>query len=376
LINKLVWENLKHRPVRTSLSAIAIGVQVTMILTLVGISRGMIEDSATRTRSVGADILVRPPGSSIINLTGAPMKSGHVKLIREQPHVAAATGVLVHNYSGINNLYGIDLAEFMRLNGGFTYLSGGPFRNPEDLIVDDYFARQRNLRVGDTIELVNHKWRVCGIVASGKLARACVQLSVLQDLTSNAGKLTMVYVKVDRPENIDTAVKELKAVLNADLVANGGDANTGYQVLPVEEFLSQFTVDNIPALKQFIWVVVGLSVVFGFLVVFLSMYTAVLERTREIGILKALGASSALVARILLRETALLAIIGSILGIIFTFGTRFVIMSLFPATLVQKIVPDWWPITTAIALGGAILGTVYPGLKAAKQDTVEALTYE
>jgi putative ABC transport system permease protein len=105
------------------------------------------------------------------------------------------------------------------------------------------------------------------------------------------------------------------------------------------------------------------------------MYTAVLERTREIGILKALGASPGFIVGILMRETAFLSLIGAIFGILLTYVARAVIMS-FPASLTQKIVPDWWPISTALALVGAMLGTLYPGLKAARQDAIEALTYE
>ena len=60
MINKLVLENLKHRPVRTMLSISAIAIEVTMILTLVGLSRGMLDESARRARGVGADIWIRP----------------------------------------------------------------------------------------------------------------------------------------------------------------------------------------------------------------------------------------------------------------------------------------------------------------------------
>jgi putative ABC transport system permease protein len=65
LINKLVLSNLAHRPVRTILSVLAIAVEVSMILTLVGVSYGTLDGTARRARGVGADIMVRPPGSSI-----------------------------------------------------------------------------------------------------------------------------------------------------------------------------------------------------------------------------------------------------------------------------------------------------------------------
>jgi putative ABC transport system permease protein len=129
-------------------------------------------------------------------------------------------------------------------------------------------------------------------------------------------------------------------------------------------------------LREFIDVIIGLGVLIGFLVVFLSMYTAVLERTREIGILKALGASPGLILNLLMRETALVAILGAALGIGFSYLSRWAIQTAAPGSLTQAIVPEWWPKAAAIALGGALLGAAYPGLKAARQDAIEALAYD
>jgi putative ABC transport system permease protein len=106
------------------------------------------------------------------------------------------------------------------------------------------------------------------------------------------------------------------------------------------------------------------------------MYTAVIERTREIGILKALGAKPMTVLGILVREAFVLALIGWAIGIAFTYAARGVIMNTIPASLPVVNVPDWWPIAAAIALAGALLGAMYPGWKAARQDAIEALAYE
>jgi putative ABC transport system permease protein len=191
-----------------------------------------------------------------------------------------------------------------------------------------------------------------------------VPLDTLQDLTANIGKITMIYVKLDDSSRTNEVIATLRNKLK------------DYQIYSMEEYTSLFSVANVPMLKQFIWVVIGLGVLVGFLVVFLSTYTAVLERTREIGVLKALGASPGYVLNILLRETTMLALAGSVLGILLSYVTRFAISSLVPGTLIQAIVPNWWPIAAGIALLGALLGAIYPGLKAARQDAVEALSYE
>ncbi len=344
------------------LSAVAVGVQVTMVLTLVGVSRGMLADMANRSRGVGAEIVVRAPGSSLIGFSGN-FSDKFVELLRTQPHVTAVAGTLVQPIGGINSITGIDLKTFNAVSGGFRFLEGGPFRQPNDLIVDDVYARGNNTHAGDIITLPNGKWRVAGVVESGKLSRMFADLTVLQDLSANNGKITTAFLKLDDPANTASVIAELKKKLPDN------------PIYSTEELVSLMSIDSIPMLKNFIWVVITLAVLIGFLVVFLSMYTAVLERTREIGILKALGATPAYVLGILLRETTLLAVIGSILGIIMTYGTKFLINTFVPS-MAQVIVPDLWPRAAAIAIGVALLGALYPGLKAARQDAIEALAYD
>jgi putative ABC transport system permease protein len=122
-------------------------------------------------------------------------------------------------------------------------------------------------------------------------------------------------------------------------------------------------------------VVIGLAVIVGFLVVFLSMYTAVLERTREIGILKALGATPGYIMAILMRETLVLAAAGAIAGILMSYGTQWLLKISVP-TMPMLIVYSWWPWAAIIALTGSLIGAIYPGLKASRQDAIEALAYD
>ncbi|MCU0245975.1 MAG: ABC transporter permease [Bryobacter sp.] len=366
MINKLVVENLKHRPVRTLLGMLAIALQVTMVLTIVGLSYGMLEESRRRTRGVGADIIVRPPGTSFISLSSAPMSEKLVPYFAGQPGVALATGVVVHPLVFPESIIGIDLAQFNKMSGGFRFLQGGAFSAPNDIVVDDYYARQRKLDVGSTLTLLNQPWRVCGIVESGKLGRVFLPLPVLQGLTSNTGKLSQIYLEVAPRTDVATVVRTLRDLPELK----------GYAIYSTEELVSLISVQNIPGLKPFINVIIGLSLIIGFLVVFLSMYTAVLERTREIGILKALGASPATVMGILVRETTAIALAGAVIGIGFSYGTRWLIFTFVPASLQQMIVYEWWPIVVALALAAGLAGALYPGLKAAKQDAIEALAYE
>jgi putative ABC transport system permease protein len=285
-------------------------------------------------------------------------------LLMQEPHVTFAMGTMVQPLSGFDTINGLDPEEFRKLNGGFHFLQGGPLVNDDDIIADEYYARQKHLHVGDTIELINHTWRVAGIFESGKLARICVKLPVLQTLTGNPGHLSQIFLKVDDPSKAQAVVDALRVKYH------------GYQIYTMEEFTSLLSINNVGLLKNFIGVVIGIAVVVGFIVVFMAMYTAVLERTREIGILKAVGGSSGLILSILFRETLLLALLGSVVGIVLTYGTQWLMRHAVPASLVQETVYGWWPIATGIAVVGALLGVIVPGVKAVKQDVTEALSYE
>jgi putative ABC transport system permease protein len=365
VIQKLVWENVKHRPLRTFLSALLIAIPVTLVLTLAGLSKGMLEDSNRRNRGVGADIMIRPKNSSILSLGTAPIPEKVVGVIRKQPHVASSTGMVLQTLgNAFSTAAGVDWDEFNNMSGGLEYVQGGPTQNADEVVVDEFYAQQNKLRAGDYVELLGAKRRVAGVVKPGKLNRVFMDVRRIQELTSNSGNVNTIYVKVDRPENIPLVKDELERLL------------PGYPIYSMEEFTSAFNVDNIPMLSRFTSVMVGIAIFIGFAVVCLSMYMAVLQRTREIGILKSLGASRWYVINIILREAVLLAIVGTILGIGMSYGAKWLLQTFAPASLPPAVDPAWWPTAAVIALFGAVLGALYPGLRAARMDPIEALSYE
>lgn len=363
LVYRIVFENLKHRLMRTVLTAIAIGLGVAMILSIVGISEGMLQDQQDRARGVGAEIFLIPPGVSALAMSSAPLSEKYVDLVRDQPNVAAVTANVAQPIKRLNRITGIDFEEFDAM-ANLVFLEGGPFENDDDMILDEFYARQNNLEVGDTYEVIGQDWRIVGIVEPGKMARMVVRKDVLQELTGTVGKITMMHVKLEDPEKLEESIAHFQDLFGENM-----------QVYSVEEIVSQFSVDNVPEFKTFLKVIIGLSVGFGFLVIFLTMHTAVLERTKEIGILKSLGASADYILGIFVREAVFLGALGTIAGILASYATRWAIEAFIPTTQ-QAIVYEWWPITLAITLVGALLGVIYPAWKASSQDALESLGYE
>jgi putative ABC transport system permease protein len=368
MMNKMIVANLVYRPLRSLISIVAIGLEVTLILLIVGLSLGMLNDSRARQQGIGADVIVMPPGSSfIVGLTGAPMSIKVGAILAKLPHVAAVAPVVTHVSSSgaLEVIAGIDLNSYERLSGPFHYLAWGPFQGPNDVLVDDLYAKSKRVNVGDTIEVLNSNFRVAGIVEQGKGARKFLQIGVLQDLIGAKDKASIFYLKADDPKNADAVVEEIKHVPGMEK----------YVATSMAYYLSMMTPSNYPGLSTFIKLVIGISVTIGFIVIFQAMYTAVMERTREIGILKSLGASKLYIVNVILRETVLLAIGGIVVGIVFSLAARLGIVHRLP-TLPVVVTGGWMLRAAIIAIVGAIAGALYPAYKAAQKDPIDALAYE
>lgn len=365
----MIVSNLTQRPLRSAISIVAIALEVTLILLIVGFSLGQLNSTRRRQEGIGADVIVLPPGSqNIVGVTGAPMPVKIGDLIAKLPHVSAVSPVLIQlsTAGSVQYIYGIDLRTFEDLRP-FAFIKGGPFKGPNDMLVDDIYAGDHHSKVGDPVQLLGHTFQISGIVAQGQGSRLFAPLTTLQRLTGaiDPPKTSAFYVKADAHSDTMAVVGEIKGIPNMDT----------YKVYSMHDYLSMLTPDNIPMLATFIHIVIGISVTIGLIVIFQAMYTAVMERTREIGILKSLGASKLYIVNVILRETGLLAIGGVILGIGISFAASAGIHERYP-TLPVEITMPWIIRAIIIAIIGALAGAIYPAFKAAQKDPIDALAYE
>lgn len=366
-MNKLVLGNLVYRPLRSLLSLTAVAIEVVMILSVTAIMLGMTNDSKARTNGIGADLMVRPANTSyLVGVSGAPVSAKVAGVLARLSHVTVAAPVTVQLTLGksVENIYGIDFQSFNALKP-FVFLSGTPFQHPFDVIVDDIEAKTGNKKVGDEMPIMNHPFRICGIVKHGKGGRLFIPLSTLDQLAGTPGNASIFYLKLDSPDNETLVEREIKKT----------PGMAGYQVQSIQEIISQVSPSRLPGVGPAVNTVIGIALIIGFLVIFQSMYTAVMERTREIGILKALGASRGYIVAVILREAGMLAIGGILVGMGLTFLVRKGVVTRFP-TLAFEITPHWLMLATLLSFMSALVGAVYPAYKAARKDPIDALAYE
>jgi putative ABC transport system permease protein len=367
-MNRLVIGNLLHRPLRSAISILAIAIEVAMILSIVGMLIGQIDGARRQTSGIGADLIVRPPnGTFLAGVSGAPVPAKVAEVLQQLPHVEVASPVIQHLSVGssVENIWGIDYVSFNALRP-FVFVAGGTFQGPNDVIVDDVFARSgKHVVVGETITLLDHPFKICGIVEHGKGGRKFLPIRTLGALIGSEDNASLFFIKSDDLKNQELIQQEIHARPGLSL----------YQTQTLAEWLSIMTPEHFPGFTNALYAVIGLAVVVGFIVIFQAMYTAVLERTREIGILKSLGASQTYIVNLVLRETALLAVVGIVLGIGATFLLKAGMDLRFP-TLPFPVSSEWIVAASLIALGGSLIGASYPAIKAARKDPIEALAYE
>jgi putative ABC transport system permease protein len=217
--------------------------------------------------------------------------------------------------------------------------------------------------VGQRINLLNHNFRIAGIVEHGKGARMYIPLATAQDMLGAQDKASLFFVKCTDPAYTEQTTEAIRTLLPNNTIR------------PIKEYMALMTSNNLPGLNYFITVMIGLAVGIGFLVIFLSMYTTITERTREIGILKSLGASKTYIISIILREAALLTVFGIVAGLVGSAIMRKVLIGIYP-TLPIQLTWDWRLYSAVLALLGSLVGAFYPAFRAARLDPVDALAYE
>lgn len=392
--------NLLHHKLRTALCATAVGIGVGMMVVQLSLSHGTLNEVAQRMESVDAELIVLPKHANVIFQGGAIFPNTYVELIESsaldgQPVVAKAIPVFLDTIrlgGQQQRLFGIDPEDMRQFLGsrkmvaGQLFPGGAAFKaklaalrgdarryDPEqvaaadlaegcELVIDSRLARVGGYEVGDESDVFGHRFRIVGIVEAGVAGRVFAPIQTVRHiLNGGVPWSSMFFVKLRDPPQAERVADKLARTLNANV-----ELKTQYGSLLRESFAQVYTYINLAS---------GVALAVCFLFIMLTMYTLILERTREIGILKSLGATKRYVMGVVLCESMLVCAAGTLMGILLAYGARAVIEEAMPLQTVD-IETRWLVLALVVGLVGGALSALYPGYRAARLDPATALSYE
>ncbi|MDX6575846.1 MAG: putative transport system permease protein [Blastocatellia bacterium] len=366
LMDSLVLSNLAHRPARTAVSVVGIALGVLLVVFTVGLAHGLLRERGKREANIGAQIMVRPAG--MIALAGNQafaMPVAHAaELLRvEGVRMAVPIGQnLDKSDSGFGSrlIEGVPFDQYAALNG-LTIKEGRGLQSGDEVIIDSAWQRERNVAVGSTIDIYERPFRIVGIYEPPGGGRIKIPLATMQDQVGSEHRCNTILIACADPSQQEQVAALIKKQFPDD------------QIVLTRE-LPELYMSSVPALNIFLKVVVGVATTISMLVILLAMYTTVTERTRQIGILKSLGMSKRSIAWVIEQEAILVSVLGVLIGVLLTLLVRFFVMR--STTLVVDVEPKWIAISLVVGLIGGSIGALYPALRAARQDAVDALSYE
>jgi putative ABC transport system permease protein len=400
---RLAWANLIHRKVRTALSVLAVAIAITLLLVLVGLSHGTLNDVSNRMQSVEAEIIVRDRNFDLGTLSGGKLWEKEIPRfqdlkIDDRPAIWRIMPVFLGRLKlagQSQNVFGVRPEDFQFFAGSRKIVVGRIFTDVESpdvildqniapppssdnktnadennlpvmsIIIDQKLAAAADMKVGDTTHYGDLPARIVGIVETGVAGRVFAPINMLRAANGIAAPTAhMFFVKAHPDFNTDqlqTLCEKIERATKRDatLVANYG----------------QIIKANFKTLIIFVNLVSVIALVICFLFILVTVYTSVLERSKEMAVLQSLGAGRKLILSQTIHESLLICSTGALLGIAFTFVARYLIETARPLMTVE-IRLSWLLGAVAVGIVGGILSAIYPAYVAWHHDPVEALSFE
>lgn len=382
-MDSLVFSNMFHRPARTIVSVLGIALGVLLIVFTIGLASGSLRDKAKREGNVGAEIFFRPPGaigqsgSDSFRLSGSTV--AELKKI-EGVNTAVPIGqTSINSDTGIGSrlIDGVNYDEYAQISG-LEIVQGRPFQpNTDEAIIDTAYQKEKSLKVGDKIQLWERDFTLVGVYEPASGARIKVPLQTIQRAVigedsspSSLNRVSTIFVQIIKDEKMSE--EQIKAKTE-QVAANIAKVFPDNQLLKAAD-MEELYLNSFPAFEIFRKVIIGVASVISALVILLTMYTTVTERTRQIGILKSLGMSNGKIAWTITQEAILISALGILTGIVLTVIAKLLLMK-FSSSQIELNGPVII-VTTIVGIVGGALGALYPAYRAARLDAVEALSYE
>ena len=363
----LVLRNLFRQRVRTLLTVLGISVGITTVVALGAITAGLKGTMTELVRGGGADFMVAQAGASDITFSVVP--SVDVAALAARPDIERATGMLLEVADvGANPYFLIFGYDDEGLADGPPLEAGRPIRTSDEVLLGIDAADALGAALGSPVELERRTFTVVGVYATGDKLRdsgAIATLAATRELGSKQDVVTAVFVTVAAGEDPDAVAARIEqehpglaAISDVDDYA---EVDQGVQIMD--------------ALTLAISV---LAVGIGAIGVMNTMVMSVFERTRELGVLRAIGWRGSRILRLITAESLFLCLLASVVGVgLGLAATRAVLLVPAVSAFLEPAYPASIFIRAlVVGVAVALAGAAYPAVRAVRLSPMEALRYE
>ena len=365
---KFILKNPFRRKNSAVLAIVGIAIGIIVIVALGGITDGLVNTFEDTIHAGGADFQISGKetgdsayGTNTIDASWTDKIAGVEGVEDAYPIYVVLTSV---GDDYMNTLIGIDPAGTTLAD--ISMKEGRIFEdNADEVILGEIYAEDNDYKVGDSIEIDGEDFEVVGIYETGDsnmAGGAFTSISRVGKLMDEEDSISNIYVKVEKGADVQTVADRIDEKY-------GDDITTITSVMEMEQM-----ADMLNMLQASTWAISLLAIVVGGLGIINTMLMSVFERTREIGVLKAVGWSNRKILTMIVGESLVITIVSAIIGSLIGFlactllGPQMGIEPLFtPKIFIQAF---------SIAIVVGIVGGIYPALKAVRLPPTEALRYE
>ncbi|MDI6644739.1 MAG: ABC transporter permease [Methanobacteriaceae archaeon] len=366
----LIIKNPFRNKTRTALAVMGIAIGIATIVALGIITDGLKTSTEETLKAGGSDFTIVE--SNVSDMFFSKIDEEYVDKINKVNGVNDSVGVLIAVQKVGDNPYfvlvGIDPNKLSL--SGMKITQGKPFsgEDSKEIIIGKVASEKLNKTIGDIITLKNEDYKITGIFQTGDLQQdggAFISINNLQEIEDKEGKVTMIYVKIDKDANVDQVTQTIEDEYGSDIttIASLEDLQS------VDQGLN--TIDTAS------WAISLLAIVIGGIGVINTMIMSVYERTREIGVLKAVGWKNRRILTMILGESLVLTMVAGLVGAIMGIVAIQVLLALGMSGFIQPIytLPVFLR-AFGVALIVGLIGGFYPAYRASQLPPTEALRYE
>jgi putative ABC transport system permease protein len=365
----LVMKNPFRSKTRTILAVIGIAIGIATIVALGIITDGLKSSTEETLKAGGSDFMILE--SNVSDMMFSSVEEKRLDDLKNISGIKDIIGVLIAIYPMENNPYFVVMGipgDKLSL-GGITIIEGRGFtENQDELILGRVASDKTGKKVGDDLEITGKKYKITGIFETGDLQQdngVFMSLNELQELENKEDKITMLFVKIDKNTNMEQLTKKI-------------DEKYKNELMTIKSLEDVEKVDSgLKTIDTASWAISLLAIVIGGIGVINTMVMAVFERTREIGVLKAIGWKNKRILGMILGESIVITLVAGMVG---TIMGLLAIQILLYMGMDGFIIPVYTLNTFLKAMGIAlivgIIGGLYPAYRASRLPPTEALRYE